>query len=109
MQSSEGEENVETNQSKKKGLTKMLGYIKIQLTSVKGGLDTENPVHQCEQKTCVQKLVDLQPISCMEYHNLPFLSYFDKLTSTNFLGGVKVLYVFLVDPLPFSSSKQKGP
>lgn len=76
---------------------------------MKGGLDTENPVHQCEQKTCVQKLVDLQPISCMEYHNLPFLSYFDKLTSTNFLGGVKVLYVFLVDPLPFSSSKQKGP
>jgi hypothetical protein len=38
---------------------------------------------------------------------LPFLSYFDKLTSTSFLGGVQVLYVFLVDPLPFSSSKQK--
>jgi len=28
MQSSEGEENVETNQSEKKGLKKMLGYIK---------------------------------------------------------------------------------
>jgi hypothetical protein len=28
MQSSEGEENVGTNQSKKKRLTKMVGYIK---------------------------------------------------------------------------------
>jgi hypothetical protein len=77
----------------KKGTYKNGWIHKIQLTSVKGGWTQKIQFTSVNRKH-VGRNWQIRSSSCMEYHNMPFLRYFDKLTSPNFLGGAKsVMYL----------------